>query len=236
MFKGTAPLKMVLVAIVLAGTLLGLAEPSRAQSALLPDLTVLKTGPTTASPGDTVSWDITMSNIGSGSAVVAALPPGSDQKTILQDVFISTTQEEFIASRWIQEAEFPYDHCFGGFQQPGQIRLGWFLCPNINQPVDVIPPGGVRTFTVTIVGVSPAVESTVITNCATVDPENVIEESNESNNISCMVTVVGDAVPTSKAECKNGGYKGFGFKSQGQCVAFVQRERTGAEPSWLSML
>jgi hypothetical protein len=221
--KRASLLKVALVAIVLAGALLGLAAPSKAQSEPLPDLTVLKTGPATASQGDTVTWDITMTNIGSGSAVVAALPPGSDQKTILQDVFTSTTREEFIASRWIQEAVFPYDHCFGGFQQPGQIRLGWFLCPNINQPVDVIPPGGVRPFTVTIVGVSPTVESTVITNCATVDPDNVIEESNESNNISCMVTVVGDAAPTSKAECKNGGYKGFGFKNQGQCVAFVQR-------------
>jgi hypothetical protein len=32
------------------------------------------------------------------------------------------------------------------------------------------------------------------------------------------------ATPKSKAECKNGGYKEFGFKNQGQCVAFVQRE------------
>jgi hypothetical protein len=224
MFKGTALLKMVLVAIVLAGTLLGLAEPSRAQSALLPDLTVLKTGPATASQGDTVTWDITMTNIGSGSAVVA-LPTGSGQKTILQDVFTSSTPEHYLASRWTQEAVFPYNLCSGGFQVPGQLSLGWFLCPEINQPADVIPPGGVRTFTVTIedLGVSPTVESTVITNCATVDPDNLITESNESNNTSCVVTVVEPRTPTSKAECTNGGYKEFGFKNQGRCVDFVQR-------------
>jgi hypothetical protein len=29
--------------------------------------------------------------------------------------------------------------------------------------------------------------------------------------------------PTSKEQCKNGGWAQFGFKNQGQCVAFVQR-------------
>ena len=29
--------------------------------------------------------------------------------------------------------------------------------------------------------------------------------------------------PQSKAECKNGGYKEFGFKNQGRCIAFVNR-------------
>ena len=34
-------------------------------------------------------------------------------------------------------------------------------------------------------------------------------------------------LPTSKAQCKNGGHAQFGFKNQGQCVAFVQR---GSKP------
>jgi hypothetical protein len=228
--KRASLLKVALVAVMLAGALLGLTEPSKAQSAPLPDLTVLKTGPATATQGDTVTWDITMTNIGSGDAVVA-LPTGSGQKTILQDVFTSSTPEHFLASRWTQEAAFPYDHCFGGTQEPGRLNLGWFLCPEINQPVDVIPPGGVRGFTVTIedLGVSPTVESTVITNCATVDPDNVITESNESNNTSCVVTVVVPRTPTSKAECNNGGYKEFGFKNVGRCVAFVNRAANSSE-------
>jgi hypothetical protein len=228
--KRASLLKVALVAVMLAGALLGLTEPSKAQSAPLSDLTVLKAGPATATQGDTVTWDITMTNIGSGDAVVA-LPTGSGQKTILQDVFTSSTPEHFLASRWTQEAAFPYDHCFGGTQEPGRLNLGWFLCPEINQPVDVIPPGGVRGFTVAIedLGVSPTVKSTVITNCATVDPDNVITESNESNNTSCVVTVVGPRTPTSKAECNNGGYKEFGFKNEGRCVAFVNRAANSSE-------
>ena len=30
-------------------------------------------------------------------------------------------------------------------------------------------------------------------------------------------------VPKTKAECKKGGYREFGFKNQGRCVAFVNR-------------
>jgi 6-phosphogluconolactonase (cycloisomerase 2 family) len=30
-------------------------------------------------------------------------------------------------------------------------------------------------------------------------------------------------VPTSKAQCKHGGWRRFGFKNQGQCIAFVNR-------------
>jgi hypothetical protein len=31
--------------------------------------------------------------------------------------------------------------------------------------------------------------------------------------------------PTGKSECRNGGWGPFGFKNQGQCVAFVERNR-----------
>jgi virginiamycin B lyase len=30
-------------------------------------------------------------------------------------------------------------------------------------------------------------------------------------------------IPTSKDECKSAGWRAFGFKNQGQCVAFVER-------------
>jgi hypothetical protein len=32
-------------------------------------------------------------------------------------------------------------------------------------------------------------------------------------------------VPTSNEQCKNGGWSRFGFKNQGQCIAFVHRGR-----------
>ncbi len=33
--------------------------------------------------------------------------------------------------------------------------------------------------------------------------------------------------PTAKEQCKGGGYEEFGFRNQGQCVAFVQRGPKG---------
>jgi hypothetical protein len=42
---------------------------------------------------------------------------------------------------------------------------------------------------------------------------------------SDISVVDASAVPTSKEQCKNGGWRTFGdtFKNQGQCVAFVER-------------
>ena len=38
-----------------------------------------------------------------------------------------------------------------------------------------------------------------------------------------LITDPPPAVPTAKEQCKKGGYEAFGFRNQGQCVAFVQR-------------
>jgi hypothetical protein len=38
-----------------------------------------------------------------------------------------------------------------------------------------------------------------------------------------IVVVDAPPLPTSKDQCKNGGHVSFGFKNQGECVAFVQR-------------
>jgi aspartate/tyrosine/aromatic aminotransferase len=44
---------------------------------------------------------------------------------------------------------------------------------------------------------------------------------------AASVTVTYTAVPTSKEQCKDGGWKNFGtmFKNQGQCVKFVRTGR-----------
>jgi Regulator of chromosome condensation (RCC1) repeat len=39
------------------------------------------------------------------------------------------------------------------------------------------------------------------------------------------VKQVAELGPTSKADCKNGGYKDFGFKNQGQCIKAVEKAR-----------
>jgi hypothetical protein len=58
-------------------------------------------------------------------------------------------------------------------------------------------------------------------SCASVSPTML------SNGFELYIgnAVVHDApsVPQTAAACKSGGYSAFGFKNQGQCVAFVQR-------------
>ena len=50
------------------------------------------------------------------------------------------------------------------------------------------------------------------------DPLNGFDES----FLSALDTPV-PVAPTTKDQCKHGGWKQFGFKNQGRCVAFVQR-------------
>jgi hypothetical protein len=60
---------------------------------------------------------------------------------------------------------------------------------------------------------------TVPTPCAPLPPGAPVA------NVLTGDIVVVDAplLPTSKEQCKNGGYTAFAFKNQGQCVAFVER-------------
>jgi hypothetical protein len=43
--------------------------------------------------------------------------------------------------------------------------------------------------------------------------------------------LAGPTLPTSKGECKKGGYKEFGFKNQGQCIASLQKDSKEGEMS-----
>jgi hypothetical protein len=42
-----------------------------------------------------------------------------------------------------------------------------------------------------------------------------------------LVQISYTAVPTSKDQCKNGGWQQFGFTNQGQCIRFVSHAPTG---------
>ena len=59
---------------------------------------------------------------------------------------------------------------------------------------------------------------------ATTSPFATVSEAIEEIRKGRFVVVV-DAppLPTSKDQCKQGGYAALGFTSQGKCVAFVQR-------------
>jgi hypothetical protein len=78
-------------------------------------------------------------------------------------------------------------------------------------------PGAIDTL-----GLSERITDTGTPDCSApgpAQPEQVIGD----------IVVHPAAVPTSKDQCKNGGWRTFGdlFRNQGQCVAFVQR---GPEP------
>ena len=55
------------------------------------------------------------------------------------------------------------------------------------------------------------------TECPQLPPDPSRVEALSNGDIA----VVDAQVPTTKAQCKNGGWKQFGFKNQGRCVAFV---------------
>jgi hypothetical protein len=61
-----------------------------------------------------------------------------------------------------------------------------------------------------------------VPDCSIPEPAYI---RNERVVVGDIVVVDAQPLPTSKDQCKNGGWRDFGetFKNQGQCVAFVQR-------------
>jgi hypothetical protein len=62
--------------------------------------------------------------------------------------------------------------------------------------------------------------STAASECSSPEPTYFSEQRVFTGDIT---VVDAPSFPTSKQQCKNGGYTSFGFKNQGACVAFVQR-------------
>ncbi len=68
------------------------------------------------------------------------------------------------------------------------------------------------------------------TDCSLIPPPNP-QSPTEAVMREYSTVVVHDAqppAPTSKAQCKDGGWQQFGFKNQGQCIAFVNRAKAVA--------
>jgi hypothetical protein len=59
---------------------------------------------------------------------------------------------------------------------------------------------------------------------------SVAESGVNTGNGLVTITYVAPTLPTSKEQCKKGGWKDFGktFKNQGQCVEFVEHENHAA--------
>jgi hypothetical protein len=68
------------------------------------------------------------------------------------------------------------------------------------------------------------IEFTLLVAPPTDCPVNTLVYDPQVTVISGDLTVVdAQPAPTSKEQCKKGGWTEFGFKNQGQCVAFVER-------------
>jgi hypothetical protein len=72
------------------------------------------------------------------------------------------------------------------------------------------------------IGLSERVTETGTANCSSPGPLAV-----GPVQVTGDIIVQAAALPTSKEQCKTGGVAQFGFKNQGQCVAFVERGPKG---------
>ena len=94
---------------------------------------------------------------------------------------------------------------------PPPSNYGFYLVVADNGPPAGNPPGGPDQADLVLVGPDPP------TTCTGVLPERL-------GLVVGTDIVVHDAppLPTSKEQCKNGGWRSFGiFKNQGECVSFV---------------
>jgi hypothetical protein len=57
-------------------------------------------------------------------------------------------------------------------------------------------------------------------DCSPLDPNTAVPGRVLTGDV---VVVDAPPLPASKEQCKNGGWARFGFRNQGQCVAFVQQ-------------
>jgi uncharacterized repeat protein (TIGR01451 family) len=174
-------MRRILIVVTVAAYLAALVSFSipvaGAQEEPLPDLTVEKTGPTTVAAGDAVRYQIVVTNIGAGDA---AIPAGT---VLLRDELGIYGRQSF----WETGGGGCPPHFSGiSFQGGGRVAGTFTTDHTVNNPA-VLPSGGTCSFSTGAGLQNPG----RITNCATVDPDNAIRESDETNNTSCVTTRVG---------------------------------------------
>jgi hypothetical protein len=166
----------VLLLALLGAALVLFSGAALAQEESLPDLTVEKTGPSTATPDDFVGYSITVRNVGSGDAV---LPSGA-----------VLVRDELRPSGTLKRSAISAGSCAPGLTVgPVSPTRLLFECWN-SESTDFIISPGVEPPLQGFVGISPPASGGHIINCATVDPDNVIVESDESNNTDCVRTEI----------------------------------------------
>jgi hypothetical protein len=171
------------VAAVMAAVVALTAGAALAQEESLPDLTVDKTGPSTATANEFVIWNIDVTNVGSGDAV---LPSGT---VLMRDNLRATGRLTSAGLGSGALVGVTGVDCFcdtpESIVHQTRIVAEW---RNGQSPDAIISPGGGIQDAQVATNV-PASGGHII-NCATVDPDNVIVESNESNNTDCVTTKI----------------------------------------------
>jgi hypothetical protein len=168
---------MLLLALLGAAMVL-FSGAAVAQEELLPDLTVEKTGPSTAGPNDYVEYRFDVTNVGSGDAV---LPSGA-----------VLVRDELRTSGALRLSGGLGSGSCGSFAvQSGPVSPTRLVveCWNSESTDAIISPGGGPGYGFVSLQ-SPPASGGYIIDCATADPDNVIVESNESNNTDCVTTKI----------------------------------------------
>ena len=167
------PLTVIGVLLLVSGTVV-------AQEQSLPDLTVEKSGPAVVTEGEFAIYTIVVTNEGPGNAII---PPG-------------TGDTQTSPTLWLDVARYSHHTVLGsgcgisgsGYSLSGVGGHNRSTCAavrNQNQE-DVITPGETKMGQ----GFFPTANPGIIRDCATVDPYNVVEESDETNNTQCLLTKV----------------------------------------------
>jgi hypothetical protein len=176
--------RLIVLAVAIGMVVLLASGIVLAQEESLPDLTVDKTGPSTATPDDLVTHSFDVTNVGSGDAV---LPSGA--VLVRDNLRASGHLTGFsggsginVGVTGVSGGSFATQ---GGLVAPTRFSEDTW---NSESTDAIIAPGGGSTGA--FVSVSPPASGGHIINCATVDPDNVIVESDESNNTDCVTTKI----------------------------------------------
>ena len=168
----------VLLLALLGAALVLFSGAALAQEESLPDLTVDKTGPSTATPDDSVEYRFDVTNVGSGDAV---LPSGA---VLVRDELRTSGSLRLVG-------QISAGSCgrFAMQSGPGSPTRLVVECWNSESTDAIISPGAGPGYGFVSLSNPPASGGHII-NCATADPDNVIVESDESNNTDCVTTKI----------------------------------------------
>jgi uncharacterized repeat protein (TIGR01451 family) len=162
------------VVLVSALALVLIAAPV-SDAAAAPDLTITKTGPANAAPGTTISYTITLSNVGDADAVNAAFTDALPGNAAGDMMYASITAPD----GWLCTAPDPGEN-------------GTVACS-----MDPLGPGAQATFTLRATVPDTATLGATYTNTATATTDST--ESDTTNNDSSVTTTV-TAAPTAAGD------------------------------------